>query len=852
MKRLPTSTVAASRQPPSRWRALACRGSAANLWKLKHAAFCLPRRCASTAGRKPLRTLRGISIAVVLQLGMLAGSLALVTPLRADNAYLTGRGQSVTASGGPATVIFTGIPSYTYVAQRTTNLTPMGAWVNVSTNIAPANGLFQLLDGFSDLGTIPNQAFYRLKWTGVAEVTTPAIINTLYGTEDIVVADYVATDLHYGADPTGVRDSTTAIQNALNDCYSTSRGGTVYLPAGTYLVTNTIYVPSFVTLRGDWSDPDLGRGSHGYGTVIQAALTSGDNGPVLFQIGGSAGVMGITTFYPNQNASAPVPYNYTFSIPSSSWSGEPGTYMSSSVINCTMLNSYRGIGINALDITQVHENSTVKNVKGTVLYRGAVAYNSADVGTWENVTFNNSYWANAGAAYHAPSLTALNTWTRANGIAFTFGDLEWEQFYALNCSDYLYGINIVAGARISFCGEFLWANIQNTTIAVKVDNIDTRWGMSFLRSVLNGSSYSIQNNTAGYVQVCDSTITGTTAGIVTVTAPGTSPTSYPETTCPKATLAVLYNVTTAPYNAPHSLPQTGLPSADATAAIQSALNDAGNAGGGVVYLPAGWYRINSHLTVPANVELRGSSSVPTQDQSDSSYGTVLLGYEGAGTATPDTDPALVTLNGTNAGIRGIRFFYPNNNPAGGSVATYPYCIRGNGANQYVVNISLTGVYNGIDFAANRCDNHFIRKVRGVAYLHFICVGASTQGWVEGCHSNGNAVDRCNFGIPGWIVEANLFTAVIDPITRPNEILVLINGASSESVLNNFAYGANIGVNAGSCNVNIFNLGTDNLGNGGYCGGGTSSNIELLNVMKYLGSYYSISGGTVTLYNPMTL
>ncbi len=168
---------------------------------------------------------------------------------------------------------------------------------------------------------------------------TPAIINPMYAAEDVVVADYVVTEVPYRADSTGVQDSTAAIQSALYDCYD-SGGGTVYLPAGNYLVANTI----------------------------------------------------------------------------------------------------------------------VKNVKGTVLYRSAVAYNSSDVGTWENITFNNSYWANAGAAYHAPNLATLNNWTRANGIAFTFGDLEWEQFFGLACSDYLYGINIVAGARISFCGEFLWAN----------------------------------------------------------------------------------------------------------------------------------------------------------------------------------------------------------------------------------------------------------------------------------------------------------------------------------------------------------------------------------------------------------
>ena len=70
---------------------------------------------------------------------------------------------------------------------------------------------------------------------------------------------------------------------------------------------------------------------------------------------------------------------------------------------------------------QTHETSTIKNVKGTVLYRGTAAYNGADVGTWENVKFHNTYWANAGAAYNAPSVTTLNSWTRSNGIGFVLG-----------------------------------------------------------------------------------------------------------------------------------------------------------------------------------------------------------------------------------------------------------------------------------------------------------------------------------------------------------------------------------------------------------------------------------------------
>lgn len=49
----------------------------------------------------------------------------------------------------------------------------------------------------------------------------------------------VANVLDYGADPTGVADSTAAIQNAINSSYHT-----IYLPAGTYKTTSTLSITS--------------------------------------------------------------------------------------------------------------------------------------------------------------------------------------------------------------------------------------------------------------------------------------------------------------------------------------------------------------------------------------------------------------------------------------------------------------------------------------------------------------------------------------------------------------------------------------------------------------------------------
>ena len=37
-------------------------------------------------------------------------------------------------------------------------------WVTILTTNAPANGLFNYTDNFSDLGVVPSSAYYRLQW----------------------------------------------------------------------------------------------------------------------------------------------------------------------------------------------------------------------------------------------------------------------------------------------------------------------------------------------------------------------------------------------------------------------------------------------------------------------------------------------------------------------------------------------------------------------------------------------------------------------------------------------------------------------------------------------------------------
>jgi hypothetical protein len=661
----------------------------------------------------------------------------------------------------------------------------------------------------------------------------PRLVRTNGPTEDGVVADFDATD--FGADRTGRHDATKAIQQAIYACHDAG-GGTVWLPAGQYRVTDTVEVHAFCSLRGD---PGSQLGS---GTVIVADLAPGDDGPTLFRIGGSAGVLGVTTYYPNQNATDPVPYNYTFEIPGGAWIGNEN-YMMATVADVTMLNSYRGIGVstmpndhgNAPSSGQVHESTTIRNVRGTTLLEGARAYNGADVGTWENVAFNNSFWSSAPAAFHPPARSTLDEWTRAHGTGLVLGDLEWDQFYRIALSDFAVGVHVVAGQRAQFTGSFLEPDVRRTGTGLLVDVMDDRWGMTLAGGHVDGMDGGITNNSRGYVKITGTEVVGAQTGTIHHMS-GSVPT-YTQRPLPRP-VQRLYVV-----NAPHGIGY--LPAADATAEIQKVLDRAGRQGGGIVYLPAGWYRISTHLTVPARVELRGASAVPNRDQGGVSGGTVLQAFEGRGASAPAT--ALLTLSGKDAGVRGLRVFYPDNNPGkADGVVPYPYAVRGHAGRNYVINAGFPNAWNGIDLSG---DDVTVRKVAGAFFDHAISIGAGRNGRVEGVLSNGNAVTRVGYQQPYWMDEGRIFELVIDRYMRKTAKIVTVDGARGLTLLNVFAYGFHDGLVVNSGQVQAFNLGTDNLGGDGYTVQVVDGEVEATNLARYNGATLS---GPAALHNVMVI
>ncbi|NLP47356.1 MAG: hypothetical protein GX345_00245 [Clostridiales bacterium] len=685
---------------------------------------------------------------------------------------------------------------------------------------------------------------------------SPCLVATVYETEHAVLADIIATRAPYYADPTGQADAAAAIQKALDDCQAAG-GGTVFLPVGEYLVTSSITIPAFVSLHGDWQDPDLG---YEYGTIIKAAVESShDDLPALFTLMGSAGVVGLTVYYPEQSIDDVKPYPYTFYVPGRG----PGGYMLQSIINCTVINGYKGIG--ACFGSAAHEMLTVENFKGTFLCRGADVRNQADVGNWNNVVIANRFWAESGSK-SAP-LDKINTYTRKHAEGLVFGDLEWTQFNSIVISDRKIGIKVIKGKRIDFAGSLYDIHIDKCDIGILIEALDERWGMLLAKSYVYGSQHSILNQTQGVVKMVDVKLDG---GKARASAKYTSLTEVFEAVrrllkqglrankkflCDSTDLSdfSLYckkKIKVNPNLFVFEGDKTG--QSDISASLQNLLNTAGTVGG-LVYLPPGKYLLKSPVLVPEAVELRGSSSIATRDQGDLSLGSLILTDYALGCNSPSDEQALITLS-KGAGINGLRIIYHTNSStkpgALGQVQTSPYAVRGSGEGVYFINSSIVAAYGGIDFRG--CDDHLIKRFVGCCYQNAILVGDCKDGVIEACLQNGNAIVRNNLNLPNWPSERdNLFPHIFDTVTRPNTVFIKQENTLNQKVINCFAYGVNsLMETKDSSGLLAVNIGADNIGGTMLKTKGGSASV--INMMRWNGESYINQSTSLLLLNRLTI
>jgi hypothetical protein len=240
--------------------------------------------------------------------------------------------------------------------------------------------------------------------------------------------------------------------------------------------------------------------------------------------------------------------------------------------------------------------------------------------------------------------------------------------------------------------------------------------------------------------------------------------------------------------------------ADCTAVFQKLLDAAGAAGGGVVEVPAGRYRINTGLSIPANVTLQGTYRVAPTPQTGPDgqlAGSVLLAYAGRGNTNA---PPFIRLAGHNAVLAGFVISYPEWKQADVPPVPYPPCVLCEGKEDTAVSeCLLLNPYEGIKMIG--AARHWIRNVTGYPIKRGI--------YVDECYDIGH-IENIHF----WP-----FGVAYDP-NNPFCKWVNTQGVAFELartdwhyVFNTFCFGYGIGYKFsssahGSANGNFLGLGAD--------------------------------------------
>ncbi len=336
------------------------------------------------------------------------------------------------------------------------------------------------------------------------------------------------------------------------------------------------------------------------------------------------------------------------------------------------------------------------------------AVNTADYGlSFSQCTFKD--WEDSAIYADAGSINISNTKFEDDGILFNLGNKVPQVLLVGNT---IKGTDIVTGDGWSSFDKRITRADDNKDIPVRTDNYNYEFAPT--RRAATGKVFNVADYGAVHGDVVKGTKIYKTIEIKD---------EYGDVTDTKEQLVT-----------------------DSTAAIQKALNAAGQAGGGVVALHGGYYRVDGALTVPTGVELKGTFEGP-HFGNGTMAGTQIFAYGGKNQA--NGKPLISMAKGS--GVNGITVYYPEQGLsdkavlAAEKVKVYPATIRAN-ADCWIKNVCFTGCWIGVDAMTNNCSNIVISDVTG-ATMH--------KGLVMGHGTNGGWVQNFHFNYSSWSGEYNM-------------------------------------------------------------------------------------------------
>lgn len=686
---------------------------------------------------------------------------------------------------------------------------------------------------------------------------------------DVIVA---GCDVHeFGAKGDGSTDDTAAFQAAL-DRMAVAGGGTVFVPAGRYVVRGNLVIPFNVTLRGQWSKP----AGKLIGTVLMAYAGRGSaDGNPFITLRVSAAVKDLAIWYPEQDPANIVPYPFCL------MQEKTGPTL---IERITLLNPYQGISKNR----ETGGLLTVKSVYGSPLFLGIELPYASDIPRFENIHFSPQFWSQSGLPDSPAQSGPHADFMRQNGTGFRSVRADWIYAAFADISGYRTGLEVTPSVSGATSGKIYGFNVHDCQTALLINDVhetgllltactfDGDIGIETLDSLaaaLCCHSCIIRGKTAAAVldgadtsatlfQDCafDGTVTRRThaasfircafnargdhlvldENVSAVTMAGCtfsgakrivnrsksrfvklSDDALPASTIPalaypgdrscrpaKTKLFLVHAATGVTRDAVR----------DDTPAIQAALEEAGNNGGGIVLLPAAFYRVRGNLVIPKGVELRGINDGP---HDSSTRGSVLAFFAGRG--SKDGAPAIMME--AESGLRGVLCYYPEQKA--GDITPYPPTIQGRGPNIYVLDVTGLNPYWFADFSSHRCDNHYLEYLCGSPVGICVSVGGGSRG---------GQVRNCQFVTHFWVTSPfrdnrPAHKEVIDYKKEHVEGFV-VGSCTDELMFDNFVYGCRIGLRfiadgGAGADALVFGHGSDNALVGVQCDAAAPTGLRLI-------------------------
>lgn len=132
---------------------------------------------------------------------------------------------------------------------------------------APIEGQTEILTEYSDILNLADLYTFKGLASGTQVITGVDILHPVYRTLQDKLDDIVSVK-DFGATGDGVTDDTAAIQRALDRAYATAHSAsltdyhrTIFFPAGTYRITDTIDIPPYTRIQGEGKRTTIITGS---------------------------------------------------------------------------------------------------------------------------------------------------------------------------------------------------------------------------------------------------------------------------------------------------------------------------------------------------------------------------------------------------------------------------------------------------------------------------------------------------------------------------------------------------------------------------------------------------------------